>query len=189
MATKAKSREHAVATGAIESLIHVIRGRKVMLDSDLAALYEVPTKAFNQAVRRNLERFPDDFMFQLTDAEAVSLRSQIVTIKKGRGQHSKYAALAFTEQGVAMLSAVLRSDRAVQMSIAVVRTFVRMRELMAANKDIAARVEKLERGHGRTASVIQVLVEDIDRLAREVKDMKTLPPAPKRRIGFVLDED
>jgi phage regulator Rha-like protein len=112
-----------------------------------------------------------------------------VTIKKGRGQHSKYAALAFTEQGVAMLSAVLRSDRAVQMSIAVVRTFVRMRELMAANKDIAARVEKLERGHGRTASVIQVLVEDIDRLAREVKDLKTLPPAPKRRIGFVLDED
>ena len=189
MATKAKSREHAVATGAIESLIHVIRGRKVMLDSDLAALYEVPTKAFNQAVRRNLERFPDDFMFQLTDAEAVSLRSQTVTIKKGRGQHSKYAALAFTEQGVAMLSAVLRSDRAVQMSIAIVRTFVRMRELMAANKDIAARVEKLERGHGRTASVIQVLVEDIDRLAREVKDMKTLPPAPKRRIGFVLDED
>jgi len=90
---------------------------------------------------------------------------------------------------VAMLSAVLRSDRAVQMSIAIVRTFVRMRELMAANKDIAARVEKLERGHDRTASVIEVLVEDIDRLAREVKGMKALSPATKRRIGFIIDDE
>jgi phage regulator Rha-like protein len=83
----------------------------------------------------------------------------------------------FTQEGVAMLAAVLRSDRAVQMSIAIVRTFVRMRELMESNRDIAARVEKLERGHDRTASVIEVLVDDIDRLAREVKDMKALPPA------------
>ncbi len=88
-----------------------------------------------------------------------------------------------------MLSAVLRSDRAVQMSIAIVRTFVRMRKLMESNRDIAARVEKLERGHDRTASVIEVLVDDIDRLAREVKDLKSLPPAQKRRIGFVIDED
>ena len=95
----------------------------------------------------------------------------------------------FTQEGVAMLSAVLRSDRAVQMSIAIVRTFVRMRELMESNRDIAARVEKLERGHDRTASVIEVLVDDIDRLAREVKDMKSLPPAKKRRIGFVIDDD
>jgi methyl-accepting chemotaxis protein len=87
-----------------------------------------------------------------------------------------------------MLSAVLRSVRAVQMSIAIVRTFVRMRELMAANKEIAARVEKLERSHDRTASVIEVLVEDIDRMAREVKDMKAVTPATKRRIGFVPDE-
>jgi len=86
------------------------------------------------------------------------------------------------------LSAVLRSDRAVQMSIAIVRTFVRMRELMATNKEIAARVEKLERGHDRTASAIEVLVEDIDRIAREVKDMKALTQVTKRRIGFVLDE-
>jgi GTP1/Obg family GTP-binding protein len=88
-----------------------------------------------------------------------------------------------------MLSAVLRSDRAVQMSIAIVRTFVRMRELMSANKDIAARVEKLERSHGRTASVIEVLVEDIDRLAREVKELKALPPLKKRRIGFIVDDE
>ena len=88
-----------------------------------------------------------------------------------------------------MLSAVSRGDRAVQMSIAIVRTFVRMRELMESNREIAARVEKLERGRDRTASVIEVLVDDIDRLAREVKDMKSLPPAKKRRIGFVIDDD
>ncbi len=88
-----------------------------------------------------------------------------------------------------MLSAVLRSERAVHMSIAIIRTFVHMRELMASNKDIASRLERLERGHGRTASVIQVLVEDIDRLAREVKDMKALPPMTKRRIGFILDDE
>jgi phage regulator Rha-like protein len=101
----------------------------------------------------------------------------------------RHSPFVFTQEGVAMLSAVLRSDRAVQMSIAIVRTFVRMRELMAANKDIAARVEKLERGHDRTASVIEVWVEDIDRLAREVKDMKALPPATKRRIGFIIDDE
>ena len=88
-----------------------------------------------------------------------------------------------------MLSAVLRSERAVQVSIAIIRTFVRMRELIASNKDIAARVEKLERGHDHTASVIEVLVEDIVRLAREVKDMKALPPVTKRRIGFIIDDD
>lgn len=88
-----------------------------------------------------------------------------------------------------MLSSVLRSDRAVQVSIAIVRTFVRMRELMESSREIAARVEKLERGHDRTASVIEVLVDDIDRLAREVKDTKALPPAKKRRIGFVIGDD
>lgn len=177
----------AVATHRpVESLIHVIRGQKVMLDSDLAALYGVPTKAFNQAIRRNMERFPEDFMFQLTQEESAILRSQFVTASK---RNIRYQPLVFTEHGVAMLSAVLNSQRAIQMSIAIIRAFVRLRELIISNKDIAARVEKLERGHDRTASVIEVLVEDIDRLAREVKDMKALPPVKKRRIGFVLDDD
>ena len=167
----------------VESLIHVIRGQKVMLDSDLATLYGVTTKAFNQAIKRNTARFPEDFMFQLDDRETAVLRSQIVTASK---RNIRYQPLAFTEHGVAMLSAALHSDRAVQMSIAIIRTFVRMRELMAHNKDIAARVAKLERGHERTASVIEVLVEDIDRLAREVKDMKAIPPATKQKIGFDL---
>lgn len=98
----------------IERRIYLIRGQKIMLNTDLAELYQVPTKAFNQAVRRNARRFPADFMFQLTEEEATALRSQSVTLEAGRGRHSKYAPLAFTEHGVAMLAAVLNSDRAVQ---------------------------------------------------------------------------
>jgi len=164
----------------------VIRGQKVILDADLAALYQVETRTLNQAIRRNLERFPEDFMFRLTPEEAVLMRSQIVIASK---RNIRYQPLAFTEHGVAMLSAVLRSKRAVQTSIAVVRAFVRMRELIAANKDFAVGIEKLERGHERTASVIEILVEDIDRLAREMKQMNALPPAPKRRIGFRLGNE
>jgi hypothetical protein len=105
----------------------------------------------NQTVRRNLERFPEDFMFSITHQEVECLRSQFVTSKIGRGGR-RYLPSAFTEHGVAMLSAVLRSERAVQMSIGIIRAFVRMRELVAGNKDIAERVEKLERGHDRTAA-------------------------------------
>lgn len=167
----------------IEHHIHVIRGQKVMLDAELAALYEVEPRSLIQAVRRNASRFPDDFMFQLTYAEAADMRSQSVTSSK---RAIKYQPLAFTEHGVSMLSAVLRSDRAVQMSIAIVRAFVRMRDLIASNKDIAARVEKLEQNHDRTASVIEILVEDIDRLAHDVRQMKALPVPAKRKIGFDL---
>ena len=154
-----------------------------MLDRDLATLYEVPTGALNQAVRRNPERFPDDFMFQLTNQEAEHLKSHSVTSSWGG---RRKLPSAFTEHGVAMLSAVLHSDRAIQTSIAIMRTFVRVRQIIETNKDIAARVEKLERGHERATSVIEILVDDIDRLAHEVKAMKALPPATKRKIGFDL---
>jgi hypothetical protein len=137
--------------------------------------------------RRNLERFREDFMFQLTIEEATSLTSQFAMSKSRGGRRS--LPYAFTEQGVAMLASVLRSPRAARMNILIVRAFVRMRELIAANKDLASRIEKLERGHDRTASVIEVLVEDIDRLAGEVKRMKVLPPAPKRRIGFRVGKE
>jgi hypothetical protein len=179
----------AVAPQPIESLIHVIRGQKVMLDFDLARLYEIPTKAFNQAVRRNMERFPKDFAFQLSRSELEHWRPQIVTSNPSARMGLRRPPFVFTQEGVAMLSAVLRSNRAVQMSIAIVRTFVRMRELMESSQAIAARVEKLERGHDRTVSVIEALVDDIDRLAREVKDMKSVPLPKKRRIGFVIDGD
>jgi hypothetical protein len=173
----------------VESLIRLIRGQKVMRDADLAASYEVPTKRLNEAVKRNLKRFPETFMFRPSREEATALTSQNATLEMGRGRYPKYPPLAFTEYGVVMLSSVLNGEGAVHMSILVVNAFVRMRELMASNRDIAGRVEKLERGEESAASVIEVLAEDIDRLAEEVKEMKALPPVKKRRIGFSLGED
>ena len=162
--------------------IYSIRGQKVMLDSDLAELYQVPTKALNQAVNRNLDRFPEDFMFQLSEEEASALRSQIVTLDKGRGRYPKYRPYAFTEHGVAMLSSVLRSKRAVQMNILIIRAFVQIRELLATNKELAARVEKLEAGQKQHESIIAILAEEID-------ELKLLPEPPKRRIGFGPPEE
>jgi hypothetical protein len=159
-----------------------------MFDADLAALYQVPTRALNQAVSRNIKRFPEDFAFRLSKVELENWRSQIVTSNSSAKMGLRRPPYAFTQEGVAMLSAVLRSGRAIHMSIAIIRAFIRMRQIIESNKDIA-RVEKLERGHDRTSSVIEILVEDIDRLAHEVKDMKALPPVTKRKIGFFIDED
>lgn len=178
--------KHVTVRRPIEKFIHVIRGQKVMLDSDLAALYEVPTRALNQAVRRNIERFPEDFAFLLSKDELANWRSQIVTSNSSAKMGLRRPPYAFTQEGVAMLSAVLRSGRAVQMSIDIIRTFVRLRQLIESNREIAARVEKLEHSHDRSASVIEILVEDIDRLAHEVKEMKALPIPSKGKIGFDL---
>ena len=150
----------------------------MVLDSDLAALYAVETKQVNRAVKRNAKRFPQTFMFQLTREE--SLRYQIGTSKGGR----RYLPYVFTEHGVVMLSSVLNSDRAIEMSILVVNAFVRMRELIASNKDMADRLEKLERGHEQTASVLEILVGDIDRLSADIDDVRILPEPRKIRIGF-----
>lgn len=168
----------------LEGMIHVVRDHKVMLDADLAALYGVETKQLNRAVKRNLSRFPEEFMFRLTPEEGV--RCQFGTASK---RNVRFQPLAFTEHGVVMLSSVLNSERAVQMNIAIVKAFVRLREIIASNKELAARIEKLERGHNRTASVIEVLIEDIDRLAHDVKEMKALPLVTKRKIGFYTGEE
>ena len=125
--------------------IRTIRGQRVLLDEDLAALYGVSTKVFNQAVRRNLPRFPADFLLQLTEAEGDSLRSQIVTLKPGRGQHRKYPPMAFTEHGAIMAATVLNSSLAVEMSIHVVRAFVKLRQILASNTAMARRLETLEK--------------------------------------------
>jgi hypothetical protein len=188
MAKAPKSLKSITASRPVESLIHVIRGQKVMLDSDLAALYQVTTGNLNLAVRRNMSRFPGDFMFELSKAEADSLLLRIARPKTGRGGR-RTSPFAFTELGVAMIASVLNSERAVQMNIVIMRAFVRLREIIAGNKDLATRIEKLERGHDRSASVIEILVEDIDRLAHEVKEMKALPPLTKRKIGFRLGDD
>jgi len=133
----------------IEQTILVIRGHRVMLDTELAKLYGVATKVLNQAVKRNRTRFHMDFMFQLTAEEGTSLRSHIVTLKPSRGQHRKYRPYVFTEQGVAMLSSVLHSERAVQVNIAIMRAFVRLREMIGSNKALARRLNELEKTYDR----------------------------------------
>ena len=162
----------------VERKILVIRGHKVMLGTHLAELYRVSAKAFNQAVRRNLQRFPKDFMFQLTTKEATALRSQFVTLDNGRGQFSKYAPMAFTEQGVAMLSGVLNSQRAVRMHVLIIRAFVKLREQLALHKELALRLDKVEMIQSDHASGITILAEQI----QELKLPKKLPS--RTRIGF-----
>ena len=141
-----------VSVHPIERHIHLIRGQKVMLDHDLAALYGVETRTLTQAVRRNLDRFPESFMFRLTYQEVMRIRSQPVITSK---RNVRYQPLAFTEHGVVMFSPVLNSPRAVQMSVIVVEAFVRLREMIAANKDLAHRVEKLEAGQKQISSIIE----------------------------------
>lgn len=159
----------------IEQAVLLIRGQRVMLDRDLAALYGVETKNLNRAVKRNLDRFPADFMFQLTVDEAEALRFQFGTLK--RGQHYKYLPFAFTQEGVAMLSSVLRSPRAAQVNIAVMRVFVRLRETLALHKDLAHKLAQLERKiEGHDAS--------IHNLFDAIRQLMTPPEKPRREIGF-----
>ena len=141
---KAKSKS-IVPIERIASRIYLIRGLKVMLDSDLAELYGVTTGRLNEQVSRNQDRFPEDFMFRLTQEEYDSLRSQIAILESGRGRHSKYLPRVFTEQGVAMLSSVLRSEQAVQVNIGIMRAFVRLREVLAGNEELARRVDLVDR--------------------------------------------
>jgi hypothetical protein len=155
----------------IAASIYLIRGQKVMLDADLAMLYGVETKVFNQAVRRNGERFPDDFMFQLSKEEFENWRSQIVTSNPGAKMGLRYAPSAFTEQGVAMLSSVLRSKRAVEINIAIMRAFVKLRQILATNEDLARMVAK----HDRQITI----------LFESVQKMLAPPPRKKIHIGFV----
>jgi hypothetical protein len=145
----ATTRSAVIDSNAIMSNILVIRGHRVLLDSDLAALYQVETKALTRAVRRNAERFPGDFMFQLAAEESGSLWSQFGALKIGRGKHRKYAPYVFTEQGVAMLSSVLNSERAVQVNIEIMRAFVRLRETVSTHKDLARKLIALESRYDR----------------------------------------
>lgn len=175
----------------LDRYIFTIRGHKVMLSVHLAELYNVRVKALIQAVKRNIDRFPGDFMFRLTWEEAESLRSQIVTLKPGiprsqfvtleSGQNIKYLPYAFTEQGVAMLSSVLKSKRAIQMNIAIMRTFVNLKQALLIHKDLAEKIGELERKTDKHDKDIQAIVEAIRDL------INSTPPAhnkPKREIGF-----
>lgn len=168
----------------IEQKIFMIRGQKVMLSSHLAELYEVEPKALTQAVKRNIDRFPSDFMFQLSWKEAESLRSQIVTLEdesnklSRRGKYSKYLPHAFTEQGIAMLSSILRSKRAIQVNIAIMRAFVKLRQILSSNRKLAYKLTELERKIEKHDEDIQVIFDAIRKL------MAPLPVKPKPLIGF-----
>jgi hypothetical protein len=169
-------RASLIPAETIEKSILEIRGQKVLLDHDLAALYGVPTKALKQAVNRNKKRFPGDFMFQLTQKELTNLRSQIVTSSSGSHGGLRYRPYAFTEQGVAMLSSVLNSDRAIEVNIAIMRAFVRLRELLSSHKDLARRLDELEQKYDEN---FRVVFEAIRQLMAPPP-----PPARKGRIGF-----
>ena len=182
--------------------IYYLRGKKVMFDRDLSELYEVETKVFNQAVKRNIKRFPDDFMFQLNKKEAdillkfqsgtsndmnlrsqivnskknKSLRSQIVTLKSGRGQHLKYLPYVFTEQGVAMLSSVLKSDRAIEVNIQIIRTFTKLREILSTHKDLQVKIEKMEKYNRENFKVIFKILAKLMTTGPQDKGVK--------KIGF-----
>lgn len=172
-----------VSVVRVERIAHrisLVRGRKVLLDADLAALYGVSTKRFNEQVRRNAARFPEDFMFRLTAREWNSLRSQFATLKMGRGQHRKYVPLAFTEHGAIMAATILNSPRATEISVYVVRAFMRLRELVASNRAFARRLGRVEKKLGSHDQVIGDLINAIRQLMAEPQPHKGRP------IGFVL---
>lgn len=165
---------------ALAGMIHLIRGQRVMIDSDLARLYGVQTKDLNKAVNRNARRFPPDFAFQLDTKEVRYLRFQIGTSSSGYGGR-RYRPWAFTEQGVAMLSSVLRSERAVEINVAIMRAFVRLREALSATREFAAKLGELERrvtGHD----------EHIQALFEAIRQLMTPPDPPRKEIGFHVKE-
>jgi len=189
-----KESEAIIPVERIEGIIYIIRGVKVMLDRDLAVLYGVPTKRLNEQVRRNIDRFPDDFAFQLTKEELDSsrcqfgilnensLRSQFATMK--RGQNIKYQPYAFTEQGVAMLSSVLRSPRAVKVNIEIMRAFIRLRQALASNKILAKELQEIKefvlKNSFKTDREFQRIWRTIEKL--------TTPSVNRNKIGFNLDQ-
>ena len=175
-----------VAVDAIASRILTLRGQRVIVDTDLATLYGVPTKRLNEQVRRNAERFPADFMFALSQEEWDALRSQSATLKTGRGQHRKYLPYAFTEHGAIMAATVLNSPRAVEVSIYGVRAFVQWRELLAGHKELAKRLNELE-----TRMERKLMTQDqaIAGILNAIRQLMAPPPAQKKRpIGFVTGE-
>jgi len=192
------SKQPVMSVGKIERAILLVRGEKVILDRDLAHLYGVPTKRLNEQVKRNIDRFPEDFLFQLTWEEAMASRSQLATLERDgkhsegsrsqsatlkRGRNIKYRPWAFTEHGAIMAATVLNSPRAVQVSVYVVRAFVRLRRMLLGHKVLAAKLDKLENQVGKHDRQIVALVNAIRQL------MEPPPEPPKKRIGFQTEAE
>ena len=172
---------HAPRTESIARLVHAVRGERVLFDADLAGLYGVSTSALNQAVARNRARFPEDFMFRLSAEESDALRKNssqtVMSSRKHRGR--AYRPYAFTEQGVAMLSSVLRSPRAVEVNIAIMRTFVQLRRLMDSNRELARKIEAMEKKYDEQFAVV------FDAIKRLIAEDDARRSSPRRRIGFI----
>lgn len=180
------SKLQIIADEFIVNKIYIIRGIKVMLDKDLAVMYEVETKRFNEAVKRNIERFPEDFMFRLTKEEANAIsRSQFATLKQG--QNMKYLPYAFTVQGVAMLSGIINSPKAIAMNIAIMRAFVEMRKMAQTNKFIAEKLKLIEDKLGTHDSQFAQIYEAIENMLDD-KVEKEFLQKNRRRIGFKPDD-
>jgi phage regulator Rha-like protein len=177
------------AVELVEPLIREIRGERVILDADLARLYGVPAYRLNEAVKRNVERFPPDFRFQLTDREAESLRSQSAILKVGRGQHRKYLPYAFTEHGAIMAANVLNSPQAVQMSVFVVRAFVKMRGVLTDTRTLAKKLAELEADLKSRLDVHEVAIVEILQRLMDILDPPPQPEPPKRELGFHVKDE
>jgi phage regulator Rha-like protein len=182
-----------IAPPDIDSLITTIRGQKVILDADLATVYQVPTKALNRAIKRNQEKFPEDFLFRLTRQEAGGLRrlrSQFVTLKPGRGQHRKYLPLAFTEHGAIMAANVLNSPQAAQMSVFVVRAFIKMRAVLLDTRELSRKLAALETELKSRLDLHESAIVDVLQRIMKVLDPPPPPPEPPTpQIGFHVKED
>lgn len=189
---KEPTQQIALSVQLIEQRIYLIRNKKVMISPDLAELYEVEPRSLMQAVKRNQSRFPDDFVFQLEKTEFETLRSQLGILETpvGRGKYPKYLPYAFTEQGIAMLSSVLNSEKAIQVNIAIMRAFVQMREILVNNEELARRIAELEKNTGsklkKHDDQIRAIFEAIKKLIKA-----TIPKTtePTRQIGFVVKDD
>ncbi|SRR5581483_9854904 len=164
----------------ISGSILFVRGQRVILDRALATIYGVETRTLNQAIKRNSDRFPEDFMFQLTGEGAERLRSQFVILKAGRGQHLKYLPHAFTEHGAIQAANILNSPRAVEMGVYVVRAFVKLREVLASNKELAQKLDQLERK-------LQTHDQAIIGILKAIRELMNPPPPKRRGIGFTAD--
>jgi len=182
---------------SIQNRIYEIKGERVLLDFDLAVLYEVPTKVLNQAVKRNIKRFPKDFMFQLTKEELEELklqietsetgdssRSQIVTLKSGRGSNVKYLPYAFTEQGIAMLSGILNSDKAIAMNIAIMRAFVEVRRILIQETDLRIQLNQIRERIGEHDTQLNAIYDAMENLLDEKAAQKKFEE--RRRVGFKI---
>ena len=180
MIAKTKLREDLIV-----EKIYFIRGERVMIDKDLSILYDVEVKRLKEAVRRNIKRFPEDFMFELTLNELNSLRTQNATLKKSRGQHIKYLPFVFTEHGIAMLSSVLNSERAIEVNIAIIRAFISMRSFIYSNLELKQKIKELER---LTKKKFQENDKNIKLIFDAIRSLIVKESKPKLKIGFQLPE-